>query len=54
MILVIAIIGIIMSMMFPVIVKAIIKARNLGTENPQDPDGPRIAPNSVGAELDND
>ncbi|MBL69210.1 MAG: hypothetical protein CMO74_12310 [Verrucomicrobiales bacterium] len=45
--LVVAIIGILMSMMLPVFAKALRKARNVGHENPNDPNGPRIAPSSV-------
>ena len=44
---VIAIISILMSLMFPVFAKAIRKARSLGHENPKNPNGPRIAPSSV-------
>ena len=55
MVLVMAIVAILLSMMFPVFAKAYKKARSLGTENPKDPDGPRISPTSVDpGEFDND
>ena len=47
MIMVMAIIAILLSMMFPVFANAFKKARSLGDENPNDPDGPRISPSSV-------
>ena len=53
MVLVMAIVAILLSMMFPVFAKAYKKARSLGTENPKD--GPRISPTSVDpGEFDND
>lgn len=55
MIMVMAIIAILLSMMFPVFAKAFKKARSLGDENPKDPDGPRISPSSVNpGEFDDD